>query len=145
MVLTLDEQSLMFCRRKPRSLLAFPTVIAYVLTTLDCQWLRCQGIYLCWMFLAFCYGWHTMFHDPVFFWHYSDGPGCDCCALSCIKFHLPVFLPLFQWWQIWLESLLVSVSSDALKEEAVICEQLGMRGADDIWKIIKIWKKKKRF
>ena len=31
MALTLVEQSLMFCRRKPRSLLAFPTVIAVCL------------------------------------------------------------------------------------------------------------------
>ena len=120
MALTLVEQSLMFSRRKPRTLFAFPAVIAVCLDHVRLQWLRRQGIYLCRMFIAFCYGWHTMFHGTVWFlWHYSDG-----CALSWIKFHLPVFLPLFQWWQIWLESLLVSVSSDALKEEAVIWNSL---------------------
>ena len=37
-----------------------------VLTLLGCQWLRRQGI-LYRMFLAFCYGCHTMFHGPVWF------------------------------------------------------------------------------
>ena len=39
---------------------------------------------------------------------------------------------------------MVSSTIDALKEEAVICEQLGTRGAYDIWKIIYVRKETKR-
>ena len=55
---------------------------------------------------------------------------------SFLEFHLPVLLPLLQWWHIWQNNLLVSVSSDALKQEAVVCEQLGTWGMYDIWKIL---------
>ena len=55
MALTLVEQSLMFRRRKPRTLFAFPVVIAVCLDHVRLS-VRRQGTYLCRMFLAFCYG-----------------------------------------------------------------------------------------
>ena len=67
MALTSVEQPLMYRRRKPRTLVAFPAVIAVCLDHVKLAVIGRQGIYLCRMFLAFCYGWRTMFHGPVWF------------------------------------------------------------------------------
>ena len=68
MALTLVEQSLLFRRKKPRTLFAFAAVIAVCLDHVRLSViLRRQSIYLCRMFLAFFYGQHTMFHGPVWF------------------------------------------------------------------------------
>jgi len=42
------------------------------------------------------------------------------------------------------EDLPVSISSDALKEEAVICEYRGAQGEYDIWKIIRVQKEEEK-
>ena len=72
-----------------------------------------------------------------FLWHYCVG-----CALSWIKFQSYSHCSSddrSDWRACWF------LSSDALKEEAVICEQLGTRRTYDIWKIINhLWKEKKR-
>ena len=136
------EQSLMFRCRKPRTLFAFPAVISVCLDHVKLSVIETPRYQLVLdvssILLLMVY--NVSRASLIFFGIALMAVPFPGLNSICQSFYHCSSEDRSDWRPCW--SMSVLLSNDALKEEAVVCEQLRTRRVYDIWKIINVRKEK---